>query len=128
MEDCLSKKAEMPTSGVDPGDSLCFTSPLSLTVNSPTTPTTPPPPSPCPQIDPAALGNYVKSRVTQGFCIPRISIILGDQRISICFSKYFIFLVGCSKEGWLATQSTPPGSKLLHMCYQLLLMSGENKA
>ena len=35
MGNCLSKTAEMPTSDVDSGDSLCFTSPLSLTVNSP---------------------------------------------------------------------------------------------
>ena len=60
MENCLSKKAEMATLDVGPGDSLCFTSPLPLTVNSPTTLTAPPP---CPQIDPAALGNYVKSRM-----------------------------------------------------------------
>ena len=117
MENCLSKKAEVPTSDVDPGDSLCFTSPLPLTVNSPTTPT--PPPPPCLQIDPAALGNYVKSGVkwshfrlyawrfrkedswlaSQGFCIPRISIFLGDPRISICFSKYYIFWWAVLKRG-----------------------------
>ena len=33
-----------------------------------------------------------------------------DPRISVCFSTYYIFLVGCSKWGWLATQSTPPDS------------------
>ena len=60
MENCLSKKAEMPTLDVDPGDSL-FHFPLPLTVNSPTTTSTTPPPFP--QIDPAALGNYVKSGV-----------------------------------------------------------------
>ena len=51
MGNCLSKKAEVPSSDVDSGDSLCFPPPP--TVNSPT----PPPPPPCPQIDPAALGN-----------------------------------------------------------------------
>ena len=79
----------------------------------------PPPPPPCLQIDPAALGNYVKSGVklshfrpyawrfrkedgwlaSQGFCIPRISIILGDPRISICFSKYYIFWWAVLKRG-----------------------------
>ena len=50
MGNCLSRKAEMPTSVVDSGDSP-FSLPHSPPVNSPTTPTTPPPP--CPQIDPA---------------------------------------------------------------------------
>ena len=96
----------------------------------------------CPEIDPVALGNYVKSYMklshfcpkawqyrkddgwsaSQGFCVTHISIIFfEDPRISIYFSVYYIFLVGCSiKEGWLATQTTPPGSKLLRMCYQLI--------
>ena len=43
-------------------------------------------------------------------------------------SPSIYFLVDCSKNGWLAIQSTPPGSKHWHMYYQLLLMSGENKA
>ena len=58
MGNCLSRKAEMPTSVVDSGDSP-FSLPHSPPVNSPTTPTTPPPP--CPQIDLATEGNYVKS-------------------------------------------------------------------
>ena len=40
--------------------------------------------------------------------LERYFYILGTPRISVCFSTYYIFLVGCSKRGWLATQSTPP--------------------
>ena len=40
MGNCLSRKAEMPTSVVDFEDSLFFTFPLYPTVNSPNTPTT----------------------------------------------------------------------------------------
>ena len=50
MGNCLSRKAEMPTSVVDSGDSLFFTFPPPP-VNRPTIPTTPPPPhptAPCP--------------------------------------------------------------------------------
>ena len=61
MENCLSKKAEMPTSDVDPGDSLTmFHFPPPLDCQQPHYPHHPPP---WPQIDPAALGNYVKSGV-----------------------------------------------------------------
>ena len=38
---------------------------------------------------------------SQGFC---------DPSTSVCFSTYYIFMVDCSKGGWLATQSTSPGS------------------
>ena len=33
-----------------------------------------------------------------------------DTRISVYFSTHYIFLGGCSKGGWLVTQSTLPGS------------------
>ena len=56
------------------------------------------------------------------------------QKIEIVSHNFHLFLqilcfwLGCSQEGWLATQSTPPGSKHLHIYCQLLLTSGENKA
>ena len=53
MKNCLSKKAEMPTCRCRSWRLSLFHFPLPLTFNSPTTPTTPPP---CPQNDPAALG------------------------------------------------------------------------
>ena len=44
--------------------------------------------------------------------------IFWDPRISICFSMYYFYLVGCPKGRWLATQSTPLGSALAssHRC------------
>ena len=47
---------------------------------------------------------------SQGFCNPHISIFFGDPCISVCFSTHYTFLVGCSKGGWLVTQSMPSGS------------------
>ena len=48
------------------------------------------------------------------FCDPRFSIFSWDPGISVWFSTFYIFLVCCSKGGWLATQSTPPGSAPEH--------------
>ena len=47
---------------------------------------------------------------SQGFCNPHISIFFWDPCISVCFSTHYTFLVGCSKGGWLVTQSMPSGS------------------
>ena len=53
MGNCLSRKAEMPTSVVDSGDSLFFSSP-SPACQQPHYPHYPSLTPPCPQIDPAA--------------------------------------------------------------------------
>ena len=44
----------------------------------------------------------------QGECM--YFYIFWGPHISVCFSMYKFFLVGCPKGGWLATQSTPLGS------------------
>ena len=60
--------------------------------------------------------------------------IFWDPRISVCFPTYYIFLVHCSKGGWLATQSSPslplPPPPLLDRplkCFKLYRCFGHNR-
>ena len=55
---------------------------------------------------------------SQGFCDPRISIFFWASHISVCFSTYYICLVGCSR----GVASHPIHPHWIRPCCLLLLL------